>query len=233
MTWRPSSASRYGRGPTGHKPLSGSPLSVILSGAKDPPRDASCAAYPAYWGSFGAAPQDDGEGPKTRGVSSARRRPPCGKPTWPVHAAAYPRVSMTYGISRAHPPLPCIVAGALWGMFAKITVSLSPDRRFTAYVSGEQVEIVGQIDGHAARFGSARWNGAALSDSTIRFARRRRREAHHRDPSGHGRLAPIAQRKIAGPPLPVASFASRIRARTRSTKLSTAGPLTVSSAHSL
>ena len=54
-------------------------------------------------------------------------------------------------------------------MFAKITVSLSPDRRFTAYVSGEQVEIVGTIDGHAARFGSARWNGAALCDSTIRL----------------------------------------------------------------
>ncbi len=54
-------------------------------------------------------------------------------------------------------------------MFGKITVHLSPDRCFTAYVSGNHVEIVGTIDGHAAHFGSARWNGAILCDSTIRL----------------------------------------------------------------
>ena len=54
-------------------------------------------------------------------------------------------------------------------MFGKVIVRLSPARCFTAYVSGDHVEIVGTIDGHSAHFGSARWNGAVLCDSTIRL----------------------------------------------------------------
>jgi hypothetical protein len=54
-------------------------------------------------------------------------------------------------------------------MFGKITVHFAFDRCFMAYVLGDHVEIVGTIDGHAAHFGSARWNGAVLCDSTIRL----------------------------------------------------------------
>jgi hypothetical protein len=51
-------------------------------------------------------------------------------------------------------------------MFAKVYVALSEARNYTLYVSGERVEIVGTMDGHSARFGSARWNGRRLCECT-------------------------------------------------------------------
>ena len=57
-------------------------------------------------------------------------------------------------------------------MFNCVTVTLSPQRQYTAYVAGEHVEIIGTIDGYSAHFGSARWNGSALDDCSGRLARK-------------------------------------------------------------
>lgn len=48
-------------------------------------------------------------------------------------------------------------------MFHKITVNLSPEREYAAYVNGSELEIVARIDGHSARLGRARWDGRAVN----------------------------------------------------------------------